>query len=115
MISYMLYGYKMKTFYRYCYATVFATGLLLMPLVASADKDDHERAKQLRDSGDIVALEIILQKAQEKHPGKVLEVELETEHDSVVYEIEVLDARGVVWEIKFDARNGEFIKSEKED
>jgi len=105
----------MKTFYRHGCTTVFVISLLLIPMIASADKDDHERAKQLRDAGDIVALEFILQKAQEKHPGKVLEVEIENEHDTVVYEIEILDKQGVVWELKFDARNGELIKSEKED
>ncbi len=105
----------MKTFYRHGRTPVFVISLLLVPLIALADKDDHDRAKQLRDAGDIVALEYILHKAQEKHPGKVLEVEIENEHDTVVYEIEILDNQGVVWEIKFDARNGEFIKSEKED
>lgn len=105
----------MKTFYRHGRTPVFVISLLLVPLIALADKDDHDRAKQLRDAGDIVALEYILQKAQKKHPGKVLEVEIENEHDTVVYEIEILDNQGVVWEIKFDARNGEFIKSEKED
>ena len=105
----------MKTFYRHGRTTVFVISLLLIPMIASADKDDHERAKQLREAGDIVALEFILQKAQEKYPGKVLEVEIENEHDTVVYEIEILDKQGVVWELKFDARNGELIKSEKED
>ena len=67
------------------------------------------------ESGDILALEVILKKAREIQAGKVLEVELETKKDKKVYEIELLNPDGIVFELKFDARTGKHLSTEKED
>lgn len=75
---------------------------------------DHNRAKHLVESGEIVPLENILDNARKYHPGKVLEVELETKQDKLVYEIEILDTQGSVWEIMFDAHSGKLLNKEKE-
>jgi uncharacterized membrane protein YkoI len=42
-------------------------------------------------------------------------VELEKEHGRYIYEIEVLDNDGKVWEMEVDAENGEILKTELED
>ncbi|MDH5472974.1 MAG: PepSY domain-containing protein [Gammaproteobacteria bacterium] len=77
--------------------------------------DDHEKARRLLESGDILALEVILQKAHNIQPGKILEVELETDKDRKVYEIEILARDGKVLELVFDARSGEHISTKNED
>ena len=81
------------------------------PLLAS---DDHDKAKRLADSGAILGLEVILKKVREIQPGKVLEVELETKKGKMFYEIEILGDNGNVFEIKFDAKTGKHISTEKE-
>lgn len=91
-----------------------AAALLCTQQLVLADSD-YDTARKLQQAGDILPLETILHKLQQTHPGKVLEVELETKHKKVVYEIELLDAQGKVWELKVDARSGEIIKRKEED
>lgn len=85
--------------------------LLSTPLFAD---DDHDEAKRLMESGQILALEVVLKKAREIQAGKVLEVELESENNNMIYEIELLSTDGIVFELKFDARTGKHLSTEKE-
>lgn len=85
------------------------------PLYADND-DDHasESARHLRERGDIVPLERIVEAAQSIHPGRLIRTEFETKNGRYIYEIEMLDKDGTVWELKFDAATGAFIKQERE-
>lgn len=90
------------------------SGLLL--LAASAQvlaKDDHRRARELSATGEIMPLEQLLQKLHGY--GRVLEVELESEHGQHVYEIEFLDSQGRVQKRYFDARSGEALSGKPGD
>ncbi len=86
--------------------------ILSVPLYAD---DDNDEAKRLVDSGEILELEVVLQKAREIQPGKVLEVELERKKGKRIYEIELLAPNGTVFELKFDAKTGKHLSTEKED
>jgi len=94
--------------------------LLSTAVVAFAGERDHDEARALRDRGEIVPLEQILQAAAAQRPGRVVEVEFELEFDLVqggktyVYEVELLDAGGEVWELKYDARTGVLLQEERE-
>lgn len=68
--------------------------------------DDHDKARMLRDAGEIVPLSVILQRP-ELGDARVLEAELEREDGRMVYELEVLDPDGRVREWYFDAASGE--------
>jgi uncharacterized membrane protein YkoI len=81
---------------------------------ASAD-DDHVAARKLRESGQILPLENIVERAHAHKAGEILETELERKHGRYIYEIEILDATGQVWEMKLDASTGELIKMERDD
>ncbi len=59
-------------------------------------------------------LEPVLAEAKTRQPGRVIGVEFETYRQRVVYEIEILDARGRVWELFFDAKTGAFIERREE-
>lgn len=76
---------------------------------------DFETARHLREAGDILPLETILKKIQATHPGKVLEVELEEKQAQLVYEIELLDDKGKVWQLLVDPRSGSLLNKQKED
>lgn len=82
--------------------------------ISRASDDDHEAARKLLQSGEILPLETILEKARAIQPGQVLEVEFETKRGRYLYELEILDEAGVVYELKLDARNGELVKRERE-
>lgn len=77
--------------------------------------DDSDEAKRLVESGEILELEVVLQKAREIQTGKVLEVELERKAGYIIYEIEFLTPDGTVFELKFDAKTGKHLSTEKED
>jgi uncharacterized membrane protein YkoI len=68
--------------------------------------DDHEQARALRRDGDILPLAEVLRRP-ELAGLRVLEAELEREHDRLVYELELLDGQGRVQERYFDARTGQ--------
>jgi len=82
--------------------------ILLLPMLVVAD-NDHERAKALHESGKIMALEQILENIRDEYPGRLLEVKLEQEDDRVIYEVELLDSEGKVWELELDAVTGKLL------
>ena len=73
--------------------------------------EGSERAREGVRSGRLVKLETLLADAEQRHPGEVLEVEL----DDGEYEIEILLADGRVVELTYDARSGELLETEIED
>ncbi len=85
--------------------------ILSVPLYAD---DDNDEARRLVESGEILALEVVLQKAREIQTGKVLEVELERKKGKRIYEIELLAPDGTVFELKFNAKTGKHLSTEKE-
>jgi uncharacterized membrane protein YkoI len=87
--------------------------IVLCTLACSiAQAEDHDIAYNLLQKGEILPLEKILQINNKTMPGKVLEVELERENKRLIYEIEVLNEQGVVWEYKINAKTGKIIKKE---
>lgn len=77
---------------------------------------DHDRrvARRLEEAGTIQGLETVLAAVREHRPGRVLEVELEYEYREPRYEVTVLDAAGVVWEVEVDAATGAFLREERD-
>ncbi|VAX13171.1 hypothetical protein MNBD_GAMMA24-1931 [hydrothermal vent metagenome] len=92
---------------------IFSSTLILAPKLALAD-NDHDLALELKQAGDILPLEKILDKAQQLHPGHVLEVELEKKKLRYIYEIETVDTKGNVWEMRFDARTAKLLNTNQE-
>jgi uncharacterized membrane protein YkoI len=76
--------------------------------------EDHEQVRMLQQQGDILSLEQILGRARNHHQGRVLEAELKPKGDRYVYEVELVDDGGQVWEMKLDAVSGELLKEERE-
>lgn len=94
----------------------FALPLLLAlaspPTAAQPAKDPaQDVARRAVQQGRYVALEGVVRDALMRHPGQLLEVEL----DDGVYEVEILRADGVVVELDYDARNGRLLKTELDD
>lgn len=85
-------------------------GLVTLCNAALAGHDDYEMAKRLQKSGDIVAVERVLQQVSQINPGRVIEIDLFEEDGRYLYEIEVVDAKGEVKVFYFDARSGEQAK-----
>jgi uncharacterized membrane protein YkoI len=88
---------------------------LVFGAAAYAD-DDHKKARRLLDAGKILPLETILDKTSELHPAaRVIETEFEEKWNRYVYEVELVDNKGVVWEVEFDAATGAVLSNEEDD
>ncbi len=88
--------------------------VLLALFIQQSHADDQDRALQLLQAGEILPLEQILKISRQQHDGHILEVELEQEHGTLIYELEILNKQGHVWEIKIDARSGIIIEQQRE-
>lgn len=84
-------------------------GLFPVP-AALADKDDHVEARALLQRGEILPLAKILEAAQRRVPGDVIEVDLEREDGGWEYDVKVLTPTGLVRKITLDARSGAVVK-----
>ena len=93
---------------------MFSFLILFNPIPSLAADVDQATARKLRSSGQILPLEKIHTKAKTIKAGKILETELETKKGQYIYEIELLDNKGIVWEIKLDAETGQLIKLEED-
>jgi len=76
---------------------------------------EHDAVRAIRQRGDILSLDRILQEARGQHTGRVLESELEEKDGRYVYEVELVDDQGRVREMKFDASTGELLKEKQGD
>jgi hypothetical protein len=74
-----------------------------------------EEVRRLRASGSIMPLEEVLRQIARDYPGRIIEIELEEEDGLFVYELELVDDGGFVWEIEIDARTGALLGREQED
>jgi uncharacterized membrane protein YkoI len=76
---------------------------------------DHDRARQALEAGEVLPLRTILERVEREHPGQVVDVELEREHEDKggperwVYKIKLLRSGGALVKLKIDARTGTVI------
>ena len=78
------------------------------------ERSEHDRVRMLKQQGAILPLRELLESARRYHQGRVLETEVEHRDGRYIYEIEVRDEHGQVWEMKFDAASGELLEEEQE-
>ncbi len=94
--------------------TVAVSLCLLMSQSLKADSDS-ERARLLQQQGTILPLEQVVTAAMAIKSGQILETELEEDDGRFIYELEILDEVGQVWELELDATTAELIELENED
>ena len=106
-----------KSKYGRCLSIVLlSTGLMMaMPASLALADIDHRAARELRLSGKILPLERIIEVVREIKTGIIIETELEFEKGRYIYEVEILDDDGLVWEIELDAATAEILKIELDD
>lgn len=99
---------------------VMLTGLLALSLAAftlpavAGEDVSHVEARKLQAAGEILSFEKITEIARSIKPGDILETELERNRKSgmYIYELEILDTKGAVWELDINAKSGELMKIE---
>jgi len=93
---------------------VLVAGTISAQVAASEDLSQAE-IRELVRQGEIIPLETILAQFPPGEYGKLLDLEAEREHGTVVYEFEFLRADGRIVEIEVDARNGRILEQKIED
>jgi uncharacterized membrane protein YkoI len=90
--------------------------LFLLLTVSLAD-DDHDVAKRLREKGEIIPMEQILQTVgnirPQSRPVRVLEITLQEKEGRFLYDVEYVDAHGIVWKRQYDAKTGTLLQTRK--
>ncbi|MGE0082409.1 MAG: PepSY domain-containing protein [Thiohalomonadaceae bacterium] len=84
-------------------------------LLKEEAETEHDHARRLQREGSILPLETVVRSAKAMRAGDLLEVELEHAHGRYIYEVEILDPQGKVWELRFDAHDGKFLREEVDD
>lgn len=92
-----------------------ATAALFAALSTGAQADSHDKARELREAGDILPLVTLITDSPELRDARILEAEFEREHGRYVYEIEYLTRDGEHRKGYFDAATGELLKSKRRD
>ncbi len=90
-------------------AALLLTAALLPP--AMAGEDDQDRVRDLRQQGKILPLSVIVDRLTDKHPGRILQVELENEKGRRVYEIQMILKGGILRTFHVDAHTGEILST----
>ena len=91
---------------------MLAVSALFGPGSSRAD-DDHDRARQALEAGEVLPLRTILERVEREYPGQVIDVELERGHghghERWIYEVKVLRAGGNLIKLKVDAKDGRLL------
>lgn len=78
------------------------------------DEDDHDRAREARERGEILSLVEVSERARARFPGRILEAELDRKGGRWVYELKILDPAGRLREVYVDAQNGALLGHEED-
>lgn len=95
--------------------TTLVAALLGSGMAFASERMRHNEVLQLRETGEIMAMEQIMTRAREEQPGHLIEAELDREDSRYVYELKILDADGRVHELEMDAASGQVLKREIKD
>lgn len=92
-----------------------ASLLLLLGSPVHAKELNQDDARRLLEAGEIRPLAVILQAAQTTRSGRVLEVELKRENGQLLYEVELIDPQGRIWELLIDAATARVLSTTREE
>lgn len=78
------------------------------------DDSDHEEVWRARERGEVLPLDVILERLKPRLPGRIIEIEFEVEDGVPVYEFKTVDSRGRVIETLVDARDARILEQERD-
>lgn len=83
---------------------------LAAPRASASDQEDHDRARQAVQAGQVLPLRTVLEKLERAQPGQVMEVELERESGRWIYEVKLLQTDGRLVKLKLDAQTAAVLR-----
>lgn len=92
-----------------------ATLIALTPAMVQARDLGPDEALRLRDAGTIQSFELLNARGMALHPGShVEETELDEVYGKYIYQIELRDPQGIVWDLELDAVSGQVLKDHQD-
>ena len=88
---------------------------LLFLLTSSLADNDHDVARRLRKTGDIVPMERILKTLGGARDVRILEITLQEQAGRLVYSVEYIDPNGVVIKRQYDAKSGTLLQTREDE
>lgn len=93
-----------------------AVGMINSPALPADDRGDLSgQVLEWVKEGKVLSLDTLMARYPELQTGRLLDVEVEREHGRIIYELEIMRADSIVYEITIDAQTGEWLKEEIED
>ena len=97
-----------------------ALALSVAPAALAADRGsgrsgDHDEALRAVEAREALPIARIMEIALRAAPGEIVEIELDSEDGTLIYEVEVLSGSGRVRKVDIDARTGAVLDIEDED
>ncbi len=93
-----------------------AVGTINSTALIADDRDDlSEHVLEWVKEGKVISIDDLMLRYPELLAGRLLDLEVEREHGRIIYELEILRADSIVYEIKIDAQSGEWLEEEVED
>lgn len=90
-----------------------ALSLVIIFIANSGFASDYD-VRQLESDGHIMKLSRLIEKVTKTTPGRIIDAQLGEEQGKMVYDIELIDHSGVIWELSLDAKSGELLHKHKE-
>ena len=92
-------------------------GAMLLSAVVAAPvlaDDDTAEMRAVSVAAGLISPEQAVERALAARAGTVVDVDLEHKRGQHYYEIEIVDAQGVEWEIDVDAKSGDIRHTERD-
>ena len=95
-------------------AAISAAGILAAHESGLIGHGERSIARTLQKAAEILPLEEIHAKALQAKPGRIIETDFEVKGERFTYEVDILDAQGVFWEVEINAKTGELVRMKEE-
>lgn len=70
---------------------------------------------KLANDGTIKPFDQLDKIATDLHPGSTIrDADIDNKHGRIIYEVELVDAQGVEWDIDIDAKTGEVVQNKRD-
>jgi uncharacterized membrane protein YkoI len=84
------------------------------PLVADGYEAQSDQVLQWLEEGKVLPFESLMKRHSKRLEGRLLDLEIEEEDGRIIYELEILRADSIVYEVKIDAQSGKWLAEEIE-
>ncbi len=81
---------------------------------AAQDADDLAEMQAVSKAAGLISPEQAMEKALAAKAGTIVDADIDRKFKKHYYEVEIVDAEGVEWEVDIDAKTGEIRKVKKD-